>query len=68
MGTKYTMTTLPTNPHITEPYTLEQIREKLESGDYSAELMVQHLAIHVNRLQAECRALAINLDVPPVEK
>lgn len=34
---------------IEEPYTLEEIIEKIKSGDYNAEQMMQHLLFHVSK-------------------
>lgn len=36
--------------NIKQPMTVEQIVEKINSGDYSAESMMQHLIIYVSRL------------------
>ncbi len=33
--------------HITQPYTVAEIRERVASGDYSAELMLQHAMLHL---------------------
>lgn len=33
--------------HITEPMTLEQIQAEYQSGEYSAELLLQHLLLWV---------------------
>lgn len=33
--------------HITQPYTVAEIRERIASGDYSADLMLQHAMLHL---------------------
>ena len=38
--------------HIKEPYTLAEIKAKIASNDYSAELMLQHAMLHLDRLAA----------------
>lgn len=38
--------------HITEPMPLEQIRADYQSGEYSAELLLQHLLLWV---QTNCK-------------
>jgi hypothetical protein len=35
--------------HIQKPYTVEEITEKIQSGDYNAEQMMQHLLFHVSK-------------------
>ena len=42
---------------IVKPYTVSEIREKVASNDYSAELMLQHLLIRVAELEAAIRIL-----------
>ncbi|SFF15181.1 DUF4406 domain-containing protein [Paracidovorax wautersii] len=37
--------------HIAEPYTLAEIKAKIASGDYSAELMLQHAMLLLEALQ-----------------
>lgn len=32
--------------HIEKPYSLDEILDKIESDDYNAELMLQHLLLH----------------------
>jgi hypothetical protein len=34
--------------HIKQPYTVAEIRERIASGDYSAELMLQHAMLHLS--------------------
>lgn len=38
--------------HIKEPYTLAEIKAKIASNDYSAELMLQHAMLHLDRIAA----------------
>jgi hypothetical protein len=33
--------------HIKQPYSLNEILGKIESNDYSAEMMMQHLLLHL---------------------
>ncbi len=33
--------------HIEKPYSLDEILDKIESDDYSAEMMLQHLLLHL---------------------
>ena len=42
---------LPINPHITECFSTREIVEKMNDGDYSAEMLLQHLALHWNRVE-----------------
>lgn len=42
---------LPTNLHIRECFSTREIAEKLNDGEYSAEMLLQHLAIHWNRVE-----------------
>lgn len=35
--------------HIEKPYSLDEILDKIESDDYSAELMLQHLLLYLRR-------------------
>jgi predicted nucleic acid-binding Zn-ribbon protein len=44
---------LPERDRIKTVMTLDEIAAKLESGDYSAEMLVQHLIRHHNRLGRE---------------
>ena len=34
--------------HISQPYTLREICNEIDTGDYSAELMLQHLLLWVD--------------------
>ena len=43
---------LPENKHITECFSTREIAEKMNDGEYSAEMLLQHLAIHWNRVEA----------------
>ncbi len=36
--------------HIQHPYTLDEILDKIESDDYSPELMLQHLLLYTASL------------------
>ena len=36
--------------HIEQPYSLNEILGKIESNDYSAEMMLQHLLLHLVNL------------------
>lgn len=38
--------------HIKEPYTLAEIKAKIASNDYGAELLLQHAMLHLDRLAA----------------
>lgn len=38
--------------HIKEPYTVAEIKAKIASNDYSAELLLQHAMLHLDRLAA----------------
>jgi hypothetical protein len=49
-----TITKLAENLTIKEPYSIEEIVQKIESDEYSAELMLQHLIINYNKLGKEC--------------
>lgn len=42
---------LPINPHITECFSTREIAKKITDGDYSAEMMLQHLSLHWNRAE-----------------
>lgn len=42
---------LPINPHITACFSTQEIAEKMEDGEYSAEMLLQHLALHWNRAE-----------------
>ena len=42
---------LPTNSHIAKCFSTQEIAEKMNSGDYSAEMLLQHLAINWNRVE-----------------
>ena len=42
---------LPINPRITECFSTREIFEKMNDGDYSAEMLLQHLALHWNRVE-----------------
>lgn len=35
--------------HIRRPFTLEEIVQKIESGDYNAEMLLQHLLVWVHK-------------------
>jgi hypothetical protein len=35
--------------HIEQPYSLAEILDKIESDDYNAELMLQHLLLYLRR-------------------
>ena len=41
--------------HIHHPFTLEEIVQKIESGTYNAELLLQHLLVWVHK-EADLRA------------
>ena len=43
---------LPENKHITKCFPTREIAEKMNDGEYSAEMLLQHLAIHWNRVEA----------------
>ena len=43
---------LPENKHITKCFSTREIAEKMNEGEYSAEMLLQHLAIHWNRVEA----------------
>lgn len=55
-------TVLPESKKITKPMTLAEIKNKLESNDYSAEMLLQHLSILVNKLCAELDSCAADRD------
>jgi hypothetical protein len=38
--------------HIEQPYSLDEILGKIESDDYSAELMLQHLLHYLRRQES----------------
>lgn len=42
---------LPINPHITDCFSTRELAEKMNDGDYSAEMLLQHLALHWNRVE-----------------
>ena len=42
---------LPINQHITACFSMCEIAEKMNEGDYSAEMLLQHLAVHWNRAE-----------------
>ena len=42
---------LPVNPHITKCFSTAEIASKIESGEYSAEMLLQHLSLHWNRVE-----------------
>ena len=42
---------LPENKHITECFSTREIAEKMNDGEYSAEMLLQHLALHWNRVE-----------------
>jgi hypothetical protein len=46
------MITLHENKHITNRYTLAEIREQMVDGEYSAELLLHHLCLHANEMQS----------------
>jgi hypothetical protein len=35
--------------HIEQPYSLAEILDKIESDDYSAEMMLQHLLLYISK-------------------
>lgn len=35
--------------HIVQPYSLDEILNKIESDDYSGEMMMQHLLLYLRR-------------------
>ena len=43
---------LPENKHIAKCFSAREIAEKMNDGEYSAEMLLQHLAIHWNRVAA----------------
>ena len=43
---------LPENKHITKCLSTREIAEKMNDVEYSAEMLLQHLAIHWNRVEA----------------
>ena len=43
---------LPENKHITKCFSTREIAEKMNDGEYSAEMLLQHLAVHWNRVEA----------------
>ena len=43
---------LPENKHITKCFSTREIAEKMNDGEYSAEMLLQHLAIQWNRVEA----------------
>ena len=38
--------------HIEKPYSLNEILGKIESDDYNAELMMQHLLLHLAKQES----------------
>ncbi len=38
--------------HIEQPYSLDEILDKIESDDYSAEMMMQHLLLHLAKQES----------------
>ena len=38
--------------HIEQPYSLAEILDKIESDDYSAEMMMQHLLLHLAKQES----------------
>lgn len=38
--------------HIRELYTTDEIRARIASNDYSAEILLQHAMVHIDRLEA----------------
>jgi hypothetical protein len=52
---------IPERDRIKTVMTPEEIAEALESGDYSAEMLMQHLIRHYNRLEREVSASAQSL-------
>lgn len=48
-----TITMLPETGTVSKVLTLPEIADLIESHEYNAELLVVHLAKHVNRLQHE---------------
>jgi len=48
---------IPENDRIETVMTVREIAEALESGDYSAEMLMQHLVRHHNRLKRELSEL-----------
>jgi hypothetical protein len=38
--------------HIEQPYSLDEILGKIESDDYSAEMMMQHLLLHLAKQES----------------
>ena len=45
---------LPINSHITSCFSTREIAEKIKYGDYSSEMLLQHLSIHWNRVEEWC--------------
>jgi hypothetical protein len=35
--------------HIEKPYSLDEILDKIESDDYNAEMMLQHLLLYISK-------------------
>ena len=42
---------LPENKHITKCFSTREIAEKMNEGEYSAEMLLQHLALYWNRVE-----------------
>ena len=51
---------------IKEPYTLAEIKAKIASNDYSAELMLQHAMLHLDRLAASAGSGPVVTDMVAV--
>jgi hypothetical protein len=56
------MTTLHENKHITNRYTLAEIKAQMKDGEYSAELLLHHLCLHANEMQRANDRLRTHLD------
>jgi dihydroorotase-like cyclic amidohydrolase len=56
------------NKHITQRYTLAEIRAQMDEGEYSAELLLHHLCLHANDMQRENTKLRAALDNPHAER
>lgn len=55
---------IPERDRIQTVMTTEEIAEALESGDYQAEMLMQHLIRHHNRLERELAVLKATLADP----
>ena len=51
--------------HIKEPYTVAEIKAKIASNDYSAELLLQHAMLHLDRLAASAVSEPVEFELPP---